>query len=154
MPRTRSAGRPLLVASLFLLALAVGSPAVAEQGAITLPAGGDATVLTLSLDQGGGVEYSWSADGSVRFKIVSLVGAMDFVDITAQVGSGIFEAPTDGSYVFEFDNPNDVPVMLQWTINRISDFPLLLVAALVGVALVVVAVAVLIWMRRRGKGQG
>lgn len=145
----RSAGRPLLVASLFLLALALGSPAVAEQGAITLPAGGDATVLTLSLDQGGGVEYSWSADGSVRFKIGSLIGVMVFVDIAGQVGSGSFEAPTDGSYVFEFDNPNDVPVMLQWTISRISDFPLLLVAVLVGVALVAVAAVVFFWAWRK-----
>ncbi|MFQ6013638.1 MAG: hypothetical protein ACE5LS_08380 [Thermoplasmata archaeon] len=95
------------------------------------------------------MEYSWSANGSVRFKIVSLVG-MVFVDITAQVGSGSFEAPTDGSYEFEFDNPNDVPVMVQWTINRTSDFPLLLVAALVGVALVVVAAVVFwAWWKRR-----
>ena len=134
----------VLVASVLLPALAA-----AEQGSITLPGNGDSDVLTLDLKAGEWVDYSWSANVSVDFRIENAGGTNTFVDRAGQVGSGAFQAPTDGSYRFEFRNRNNDPASGQWTIAKRAEFSGLLVLLIAVLAAAALAFVVL---RKRGKG--
>lgn len=146
----RKAGTTVFLACALALALAVSPLTTAEQDVITLQSEDDAVVLTLDLNQGDLVDYSWSADASLDFRVENVTGDTKFIDRSGQVGSGTFEVPADGTYTFEFRNRNDFAVTLEWTIDRRTEFPLpLFLSILIPVIAVAILVAVFLLTRRR-----
>ncbi len=124
--------------------------AAAEQGGILLAQNEKSTVLTLDLKAGEWVDFSWSANVSVDFRIEKVGAAAPLVDRPGQVGSGAFQAPADGSYRFEFRNRNDEAASGQWTITKRAEFPLMLV--LLAAVLAVAAAAFFVLRGRAKKG--
>ncbi len=123
--------------------------ATGDQGQITVPRTDNVVVLTLDLKQGAIVDFSWSANGSVTFRVENLAGTNTFVDRAGQTGTGSWEVMADGSYTFEFRNPGEFPVTVQWTISERPVLAASLVYFLV--ALVVVAVAFIGFLLLRRK---
>ncbi len=134
----------------FALALILSPLAAAEQSQITIPHNEKVVVLTLDLKRGDIVEFSWSANGSVTFRIEDLAGTQTFVDQVGQTGSGNWEVPADGSYVFQFRNTSDLfSVTVQWTVNHHSPLPPTSVYFLVALAIGVFAMAVFLTLRKK-----
>lgn len=147
MPNLRKA---ICVACALLPFLLLIPLAGAEQGQIVLPANGRSTVLTLDLNQGDTVDFSWSGNASGEFRIQNFASGLVLVDRFGQIGSGTFQVPTDGTYIFQFRNPNDFSINLQWSINRNPSSPLaLVVIAAVVVIAILALVALLFWRRRQ-----
>lgn len=136
------------LSSCLLLLCFLPALATAEQGGITLGGNQDSVVLTLDLKTGDWVDYSWSASVSLDFRVENAGGTNTFVDRSGQVGSGAFQAPTDGSYRFEFRNQNNEAAGGQWAITKRAESPVMLV--LLAAVLAVAAIAFLV-LRRRGK---
>jgi len=101
---------------LFALALLLVPLAAGDQGQITLPRGEHVTVLTLDLHRSDIIDYSWSANSSVTFRVENVTGANTFVDRAGQSGSGSWQAMADGTYTFEFRNTLDLAATVQWNI--------------------------------------
>lgn len=139
-------GRRGLLAMFLMVLLA--ALAAAEGGGINLAANEDAVVLTLDLKAGEWVDYSWSANVSLDFRIENAGGTNTFVDRSGMVGSGAFQAPTDGSYRFEFRNRNDERASGQWTITKRAELPIVLLLLAAAAA---IAAVVLVFLRRKGK---
>ncbi len=137
---------PILCA--LLMALALSPAASAEQSQVTLGPGETVVVLTLTLGRGDAVDYSWSTNRSVNFRVENQAGNLMFVDQPGQVGSGAFSAPADGGFTFGFRNRNDFPVIVQWTINRQPSVPLV-IGVIVAALLVVGGIAALALLLRR-----
>ena len=133
-----------------LLVAGALSPAVAaEQGQLTITPGRDAVALTLNLNRGDGVDYSWSADASVDFRLEDLAGTTTFVDRPGQVGSGTFQAPTDGAFTFSFRNRNTISVTVQWTVNLRGALTPTLGILLAASAIVVGGIVLVLLLRRQ-----
>jgi len=125
--------------------------AAAETGAVTIPAFRDSDVLTLTLRSGDIIDFSWSSSGSVDFS-VDLVGGVGVFSQVGQVGSGMFQVPFDGTYVFTFRNDNLSQVTVSWSIGKRGDvLPWVVGAAafaLVGIA------GFAIWRQRQRRTLG
>ena len=133
-----------------LLVAGALSPAVAaEQGQLTITPGRDVVALTLNLNRGDGVDYSWSADASVDFRLEDLAGTTTFVDRPGQVGSGTFQAPTDGAFTFSFRNRNTITVTVQWTVNLRGALTPTLGILLAASAIVVGGIVLVLVLRRQ-----
>ncbi len=130
------------ILGILAVALLVIPIAVAEQGQIAIPLFGRVTVLTLDLKKGDIVDFSWSSNSSVTFRVENLTGD-NFVNRSGQTGSGNWEAPADGTYTFQFRNNNFSVAQVQWTIDRRGVVPLTMIYFIVGfVAIAVAATAV------------
>lgn len=143
----RRTGLGLFMVCALMTALAMNPAASAEQGQLTIGPTFDVTALTLNLNRGIAVDFSWSANGSVDFRIENEAGTITFVDRSGQVGSGTFDAPADGAFTFGFRNRNDFPITVQWTIN--SRLPMTVLASLIAGVLVAGGVAAIFLIRRR-----
>ncbi len=134
---------------MFTLALAFSPLAAAEQGQITIPRTDRVTVLTLDLNQGDIIDFNWSANGSVTFRVENLAGTNTFVDRAGQTGSGNWEVMTDGSYTFELRNPSDFPVTVQWTVSRRPVLATSFVYSLVALAAGALALSAFFVLRKK-----
>ncbi len=124
--------------------------AEAEQGQTLILANDRSTVLTLDLIQGDAVDFSWTANASVELRVQNLPGTVIFPARVGQIGSGNLQIPTDGTYTFQFRNPNPFAVTVQWTINRTpapSPFPAVLIVAILGIG--ILAAVLFLFLRRR-----
>ncbi len=129
------------------VALLVIPIVVAEQGQIAIPADNRVTVLTLDLKKGDVVDFSWSGNSSVTFRVENLTGD-NLVNRSGQTGSGNWEAPADGTYTFQFRNTNQFWVQVQWTVDRRGVLPVTVVYFIVGFAAIAVAATAVYAMRR------
>ena len=121
--------------------------AVAEQGQITISASGRVTVLTLDLKRGDVIDFSWSGNNSVTFRIENRTGD-NLVNRSGQTGSGNWEVPADGTYTFEFRNTSFSVAQVQWTIERRGVLPVTTIYFIVGLAAIFVATTVFYAMRK------
>lgn len=121
-----------------VLALALLVPlAAASQGQITIPRYSHATVLTLTLHQTDTIDYSWTANSSVTFRIENATGANTFVSIAGQTGSGTWQSAANGNYTFDFRNFLNSVATVQWNITIQPALPAtyiyLILAGVIGV---------------------
>ena len=135
--------------AIFALALFLTPLTAGEQGQITIPRTDKVVVLTLDLSKGDIVDFSWSANSSVTFRVENLAGTNTFVDRAGQTGSGNWEVMADGSYTFEFRNPSDLPVTVHWEITRRPVLAASLVYSLVALAIAALAFAAFIVLRKK-----
>jgi heme A synthase len=123
-----------------------------EQGQVFCPAKGRFSARLLEMTESDSVTFSWSANASVEFTIVAVSGLVVLVNLSGAAGNGTFVVPANGLHSFQFHNPNDVSVTVQWTIRVVpSSNPqlvLLVSTSLAIVLLVVMALAVLITRKR------
>lgn len=140
-----------------LLALSLLSvPLLASNaGAVSttiLPGGSYKVTLTLSEDTT--VTYHWTSDAVLDFEISNPSGSV-VRNVSSSNHVGFYDAPSSGTYVFRWTNPQSVSVGIEYDITTMSiseDFfdalsPLfigVLVAAIMIVAVIVVIVVVLV----------
>ncbi len=136
------------ILGILVVALLVIPIAFAEQGQIAISPFGRVTVLTLDLKKGDVADFNWSGNSSVTFRIENVTGD-NFVNQAGQTGSGNWEAPADGTYTFQFRNPNFSVAQVQWTVDRRGIVPLTMVYFIVGLVAIVVATTAIYALRKR-----
>lgn len=131
-----------------LLVLLAAGPVAADSGVLTMNAGQETDVVTLTLRAGDVVEYQWSSGFPVGFRI-ERQGAGDAFNTTSQATTGTFTAPSDGTYVFSFHSEGSFNVV-SWNINKRVDYTLFVaIGALAAVGVVGAILAVAMRARKR-----
>lgn len=123
---------------------------------VVIPADDDVTVVTLTLEQGDKVDYSYTAQGPVKYEIALIGGSME-VSMSMLSASGQFEAPADGTYSFRFENLNeDASVEVSYSIEKVKSsagLVVLIVLAVLGVLALIVLIGYILLRGRSRSGQ-
>ncbi len=152
--------RPRSVAAIVIILTLLGTVLIANAASahmtVVIPADDDVTVTTMTLEQGDTVDYSYNAQGPVKFEI-TLIGGPNQVSMAGLSGSGQFTAPADGTYSFKFENQNpDASVEVRYSIEEVKSsagLVILIVLCIVGFLLLIALIGYILLRGRSGSGQ-
>jgi len=102
---------------LTLLLAGCSSPGIEQHDAVdrTVPARGSVEVR-VELDEGKRIDYSWTAQGTLRFEVRNEQGQV-LLSRDAAADSGPFTATQDGTYTVAWVNNGLSPVDVRYTLR-------------------------------------